>query len=39
MFLSCFASFEFPKTYQPAREENKRRNKNKIHADILKLFE
>jgi hypothetical protein len=31
-----FASFEFPKTYQPARENNKQvGEKIKTHADIL----
>jgi hypothetical protein len=38
MFFICFASFENPKTYQPAREKNKQtRENNKIHADILEL--
>jgi hypothetical protein len=30
-------SLENPKTYQPAREKNKTRENNKIHADILDL--
>jgi hypothetical protein len=36
----CFASFEIPKTYQPAKEKNKRIKKKpkKNHADILELY-
>jgi hypothetical protein len=36
VFIS-FASFENPKSYQPARKEKQTIENNKIHADILEL--